>query len=415
MSWSWLGAVARSYREAYAGLPRAAWLLALLELVNRSGTMVLFFLTLYMTRRLGMSVVEAGIVMSAYGVGSMLGTYFGGRLCDRLGAYRVQKISLAVSAVLLISLQVPRGRTVMALLVLVLAVVQDAMHPANAAATAEICAPALRPKGFALHRLAANLGFSIGPVVGGYLAERDYRYLFWVDGLTSLAALALAVRFLPAAGPNGSAARTSASARPAWRNLGFLKLMPLVFGIGLIFAQFLTMFPLYLRSAYRMSESRVGSLIAVNTILIVTVEMLLMHALRRYEPARVLVPGTALLGLGFALMPFGSGPAFAVFTVVVWTMGEMLTMPMLMTVTTARADPTAIGEYQGMVGLAFAVASAAGPTLASGLYAAAGPDSVWYACGCLGILLATAFSLLRPSPGAAAEEVGPLAPEAVRS
>ncbi len=410
MDRSWLGVVAGTYREAYGGLPRAAWLLALLELVNRSGMMVLFFLTLYMTRRLGFSVVDAGYVMSAYGIGSMLGTYFGGRLCDRLGAYRVQKLSLTASAVLLVALQLPRERTGMALLVLALAAVQDALHPANAAATAEICRPELRPKGFSLHRLAANLGVSVGPVVGGYLAERDYRFLFWVDGLTSLAAAALAMLFLRTAGPHGDGRRDRAApSLPVWHNAGFLKLLPLVFGIGLIFAQFFTIFPLYLRSAYRLSESSVGSLIAINTVLIVSVEMLLMHALRQREPAHVLVPGTALLGLGFGLMPFGTGAAFAALTVVVWTMGEMLTMPMLMTVTTSRADPAAIGEYQGLTGLAFAFASTVGPTLAASLYAAAGPDSVWYACGGLGALLAAAFSLLKPS-AAAAEEIESVAP-----
>ncbi len=100
--------LARAFREAYGGLPRAAWLLALLELVNRSGTMVIFFLTTYMTRKLGFTVVEAGSVMSAFGIGSMLGTYLGGRLCDRLGAYHMQKLSLGASAVLLVLLQAPR-------------------------------------------------------------------------------------------------------------------------------------------------------------------------------------------------------------------------------------------------------------------------------------------------------------------
>ncbi len=403
-SWS---VVARTCREAYGGLPRAAWLLALLELVNRSGMMVLFFLTLYMTRRLGFSVVDAGYVMGAYGIGSMLGTYFGGRLCDRLGAYQVQKVSLAASALLLIALQVPRGRSGMALLALVLAVVQEALHPANMAATAQICAPASRAKGFALHRLAANLGISIGPVVGGYLAERDYRWLFWADGLTSLAAAGLAMLFLPTAGPHGDGRpRRAVNLRPAWRNPAFVRLLPLVFGIGLIFAQFFGMFPLYLRSAYRLTESRVGGLIAINTLLIVTVEMLLMHALRERPPARVLVAGTALLGLGFGLMPFGRSLAFAAFTVVVWTLGEMLTLPMLMALTTSRSDKAAIGAYQGWTSLAFASASAVGPALAAKLHATAGPDSVWYACACLGALLAAAFARV-PSHLTAAGERRP--------
>ena len=393
----WPSAVVRTYREAYGGLPRAAWLLALLELVNRSGMMVLFFLTLYMTRQLGFSVVQAGYVMSAYGVGSMLGTYFGGRLCDRLGAYHVQKLSLAASAVLLIVLQLPRSPWLLALLALALAAVQDALHPANAAATAQLCAPELRAKGFALHRLAGNLGVSIGPVVGGYLAQRDYRALFWVDGLTTPrrrgpGARLPAQRRAPRGAGFGALPRRRAH---AWRNLGFVKLLPLVFGVGLIFAQFFTMFPLYLRSAYGLPESSVGRLVAVNTVLIVAVEMLLMHALRHRRPEGVVAVGTVLLGLGFGLMPFGSSATYAAFTVVVWTFGEMLTLPTLMSLVTLRSDPAALGEYQGLNSLAFAAASTVGPILAAWLYAAAGGDSVWYACGGLGVLLAAGFAGLR--------------------
>jgi len=391
----WAGRLARTYREVYGGLPRAAWLLALLELVNRSGTMVIFFLTTYMTRKLGFTVVQAGSVMSAYGVGSMLGTYLGGRLCDRLGAYQVQKLSLGASAVVLIVLQWPRSAWLLALLMLALAAFSDALHPANAAATAQICAPELRPKGFALHRLAGNLGISVGPVVGGALALFDYRWLFWADGLTSLAACALALVFLRSAGPHGEAHAEAAPAVPVWRNRAFLRLLPLVFGIGLVFSQFFSTYPLYLRLHYGLSESGIGRLIAVNTLLIVTVEMLLMHALWQRSPARVVAIGTLLLGLGFGLTPFGYTVPFAVFSVVVWTLGEILTLPMLLTLTTLRSDPAAMGEYQGLTSLAFAMATTCGPLLATRLWQAAGPAWVWYACAALGATLALGFARMR--------------------
>jgi len=397
------GRLARLYREAYGGLPRAAWLLALLELVNRCGTMVIFFLTLYMTRELGFTVVQAGSVMSAYGAGSMLGTYLGGRLCDRIGAYHVQKLSLGVSAALLVALQWPRGEWVLAALLLALAAFTDALHPANAAATAQICTPELRPKGFALHRLAGNLGISVGPVVGGALAAVDYRWLFWADGLTSLLACALAFVFLRRAGPHGEThAAPARPAVPAWRNAPFLRLLPLVFGIGLVFSQFFSTYPLYLRRHYGLAESGVGRLIAVNTLLIVAVEMALMHTLRRRSPSRVIAAGTLLLGLGFGLTAFGATVPFAVFSVVVWTFGEILTLPMLLTLTTLRSDPAAMGEYQGLTSLSFAVATTFGPLLATRLWDAAGPEWVWYACAALGAAMALGFLRMR-GDGPAAE------------
>lgn len=401
----WPSRGVRLYREAYGGLPRTAWLLALLELVNRSGTMVIFFLTTYMTRKLGFTVVQAGSVMSAYGVGSMLGTYLGGRLCDRLGAYHVQKLSLGATAVVLVALQLPRSVWLLALLMLALAAFSEALHPANAAATARICTPALRPKGFALHRLAGNLGVSIGPVVGGTLALLDYKWLFWADGLTSLAACALAFVFLRSAGPIGEAlAAAPTPALPVWRNTAFLRLLPLVFGIALVFSQFFSTYPLYLRLRYGLSEAGIGRLIAVNTLLIVAVEMLLMHALRQQRPARVVAVGTLLLGLGFGLTPLGHTVPFAVFSVVVWTLGEILTLPMLLTLTTLRSDPAAMGEYQGLTSLAFAMATTFGPALSTRLWDAAGPEWVWYACAALGAALAFGFARMPGEHGADAAE-----------
>jgi predicted MFS family arabinose efflux permease len=180
-----------------------------------------------------------------------------------------------------------------------------------------------------------------------------------------------------------------------WRNRPFLRLLPLVFGIGLVFSQFFSTYPLYLRLHYGMPENGVGRLIAVNTLLIVTVEMLLMHTLRQHSPARVIAIGTLLLGLGFGLTPFGNTTSFAVFSVVVWTFGEILTLPMLLTLTTLRSDPAAMGEYQGLISLAFAMATTCGPLLATRLWEAAGPAWVWYACATLGAAMALAFARIR--------------------
>ncbi len=202
--------------------------------------------------------------------------------------------------------------------------------------------------------------------------------------------------FSPSAGPHREAhVRAAAPAPPVWRNTAFLRLLPLVFGIGLVFSQFFSTYPLYLRLHYGMVESSVGRLIAVNTLLIVSVEMLLMHGLRQRAPARVVAIGTLLLGLGFGLTPFGNTAPFAVFSVVIWTFGEILTLPMLLTLTTLRSDPAAMGEYQGLTSLAFATSTTFGPLLATRLWDAAGAEWVWYACAALGGTLALGFARIK--------------------
>jgi len=390
-----VGRVIAKYREAYSGLPKGVWMLAGVEFVNRAGTMVLFFLTLYVTQRLGFSLPQAGQIFGAYGVGSLIGTYLGGYFCDRIGAYHVQRLSLGVSGVLLILLSIPESYASVAILAFLLGSAAEALHPSNLTAVSQLCPPEMRTKGFSLSRLAANLGLSIGPVVGGYLALFSYTWLFWVDGLTSLFALALFHAFFSGqAGPVSAHSESSSTFRSPWSDRVFLLIWLLSFLVGVVFSQLFATFPLYVKQVYQLKENSIGQLIAVNTVLIVLIEMLIIHALRGHEPARVARVGVLALCTGFALMPFGRGFVYGAFTVVVWTFGEILTLPLLATLVAGRAGPTGQGKYQGLLSLSFALAMIVGPLVGAWVYNSAGPDALWFGCGALGVLLAAGFTVL---------------------
>ena len=91
------GTLIESYRSVFRGLPREVWILALVLLVNRSGTMVLPFLTLYLTTQMGYAPSEAGVFLALYGVGSVGGNALGGRLTDLVGYKGIQVTSLVGS------------------------------------------------------------------------------------------------------------------------------------------------------------------------------------------------------------------------------------------------------------------------------------------------------------------------------
>ena len=92
------------YVDSFAGLNRSVWLLSFIMFINRAGAMVLPFMSLYLTKSLNFSLTEAGYVMAAYGVGSILGAYLGGQLTDRFGFYHVQLYSLIGGSILLFAL-----------------------------------------------------------------------------------------------------------------------------------------------------------------------------------------------------------------------------------------------------------------------------------------------------------------------
>ena len=389
------------YIRAYSGLPGRAWILFAVNLINSSGSMVLFFLSLYLTRKLGFSPGKAGAVLSLYGFGSLGGAYLGGWLADRAGSISVQKASLLLCGALLIGLGQVRTAAAISPLIFVFALAAGALYPANATTMSRICPPDLQVKGFALTRLANNLGATIGPAVGGLLALRDYRLLFWADGLTSLlAAVALAALWK---GPGLEARSLQAEhvvpkpGRPPWRDGPFLLLMLIWLVWSAVFIQVFVTFPLYIRNAYGLAENRIGQLLAVNTIMIVILEMILMEKIRKYPLTRVINFSFIMLGAGLGLMPLGRGFAFAALTVAVWTFGEMLSMPLVSALIAGRADESTRGRYMGIFSLGFSLAFIIAPAAGTAVYGRFGGDVLWFGCAGVSFLLAVAFSLLRPA------------------
>jgi predicted MFS family arabinose efflux permease len=383
----------QTYLAAYEGLPRFAWLLSLVVFVNRSGSMVLFFMTLYLTQKLNLSIAAAGQMISIYGLGALVGSYAGGWLSDVIGTRKVQSLSLILSGVGFIILNHIISVVPIAILMFLLALVSEAFRPANAAAMAEICPPLLRPRAFALNRLAINLGVTIGPAVGGFLARMDYGYLFWVDAVTCFAASIILWMFYhpPAHHVQSADTETVSPYHSPLKDKIYLMMLSLVFSCALIFVQLFNSWPVYLKEIYHLLEHKIGLLLTLNAILVVLFEMPLIHQIEKSNHLKIIAIGSLFLGVGFALLPFGSGFIYGAFTVIIWTIGEILVFPLIAGFIANRADEKSRGKYLGMFNLSFSLALFIGPATGTAVYQSLGPDLLWWSCGLLGILMMTGF------------------------
>lgn len=392
-------AVARTYREAFTGLPREVWLLSAATLVNRAGTMVLPFFTLYFTQQLGLSASTAGVLMALWGVGSMLGSYSGGWLADRLDPMIVQRLSfVATGCGFLVLLQL-HSVVAVAVTVVVVGAVTDTFRPALFAATARVTRPRYRARAFALIRLATNLGMAIGPAVGGLLAAHRYAWLFVADGATCWAAALLLTLTLPRVPPPPARLADDPPAvvghRSPWRDLPFLGFLAAVFALSLVFFQLFLTLPVYLRTAWGMSERMIGGLLAFNAAVIALFEMILIRALEHRDRLRVTAVGTVLVGLGLAMLPFGRGLVFALAAMLVATLGEMLSVPTANALVADRAPEAATGSYMGAYTLAFACAFVVSPIAGLAVFDHLGGTALWLGVGCTAILAAAGFAALR--------------------
>lgn len=391
--------IARLYRDAFSGLPRDLWVLAFIALVNRSGTMVLPFLGLYFTREQGLGVAEAGRLIACYGLGSILGAWIGGWLSDRIGALATQKLSLTATGVGFMLFPLLRDPAVLAVGIFVVSVIAESFRPANMTEFAHRAAPGMQGRAFALLRLAANVGMAIGPAVGGILALYSYVWLFVGDAVTCWAAallLVLWIRPLPAEPePAADVAAAPPRARPPWRDAPFLALMAFVLLLAMCVFQVFSTLPLYLGRELGYREDAVGRLLALNAVLIVLFEMVLIHWAERHDRMRIVAVGSFLLCAGLGVLPLGRGPLFVAATVVVWSVGEMLALPLVNAVVADRAGRGMRGRYMGLYTMTFGGAFFLGPALGTWLYEHHGPATLWYAVGATAVPLVLGALALR--------------------
>jgi MFS family permease len=350
--------------------------LCLVTFVQRSGTMVLPFLTLYLTQRQGFSVQEAGGVLSLYGIGAIVGSYVGGWLSDRIGSIKAQLVSLLLATVALVGLSAMHSPLAVVVVVILWSIAAESMRPANGAALAEVSPPDLHVRAFGLRRLSTNLGMSIGPALGGLLVTWSYHWLFMIEASIGLLAAGLlwglfspTARQLPSSHSFApSTVEDGASPQSPWHDGVFLAILVLTSLLILVLFQLFGAYPLTLADVHHFPSYTIGFVFTLNTLVIVVCQVPVLHVVERFDTLRVIGVGAFLLCAGFAFLPLGTTPGLLAVTVLVWTCGEMLTTPLLESFVARRSPVENRGQYMGLFSAAFSVAFVLAPVGGTWIY-----------------------------------------------
>jgi predicted MFS family arabinose efflux permease len=359
----------------YKGLkniPRSVWLLALATLINRSGTMVLPFLAIYINKEIGVSTTAAGMVLMIYGLGALVTSPFVGKLSDKVGPLRVMRISLLITGFLLFLYSFITDYSLILIITFLWAVISEAFRPANLSLISFETSPDQRKTAFALNRLAINLGMSIGPVIGGFLTQINYSLLFYVNALTAVLSgmFLILVKIDNHSEENSGKVTKETTKHPEKKNKfalfndkRFLYLMISLLPINIVFFQFLGGLPLYIVNELHYSEATFGVLMSINTVLIVLLEVPLNNAMSNWDDRKSLALGSILAAAGFGMMAISSAIVWLVITIVIWTFGEMIFFPSSASYSSLISPEEKRGEYMGYYQMVFSFAFMFGPWL----------------------------------------------------
>jgi len=380
-----------SWREL-ARLPRRIWILSAAALINRAGTMALPFLTLYLIKAIGMTPARAGATLGLYGAVAFFAGPASGRLCDRFGAGPMMLGSLTLSGLSMLAFPFAKSEAAVAAMTVIWALTTEGFRPAVMTAISESAPPELRKQAYALNRLAVNVGMSLGPAVGGFLAAVSFPAIWLVDGATSLVAAAVLWRALPPAPKTAAEAEDAALSVQGLRDPRLRFFLLAALPVSVVFFQHEGALPVHLVRDLGLSPSFYGLLFTINTAIIVALEVPLNHATAAWSNRRILSLGSALFAAGFGAYGLASRPWHIGAATVVWTFGEMILMPAMTAYVSEISPAGRRGEYMGLYMMGFSLSFMIGPW--AGLYALDrwGAGTLWGLCFGVGMVSAALYS-----------------------
>src|SRR3954468_6195712 len=364
------------------GLPREVWLLFATNLINRAGMMVLPFLIVYLTRELGFSAGEAGLAFALYGAAAIVAGPVSGKLSDRIGALPIMRASLLMSGSVLVFFPFARSRASVYAATVLWAACAELFRPASLAAITHVVVPEQRKPAYALNRLAINLGMSIGPALGGFLAAVSFRAMFMVDAFTTLAAglvLTLANWRSPTRGSTDASDESArvVDARGVFRDRRLIVFLAATFLVGIVFYQHESALPLYMVQNLGLSPAFYGTLFTINTLLIVALEVPINRATADWPHAWSLFVGCMLFAIGFGALGVVTSATGILVTVLFWTFGEMMLFPAMAAHLGDVAPDAQRGAYMGAYSMSLSLALTVGPWVGTQLLARQGAVGVW--------------------------------------
>ncbi|TWI95062.1 putative MFS family arabinose efflux permease [Mucilaginibacter frigoritolerans] len=386
------------YKNAYTGLSRNSWYLSIVMLINRSGTMVVPYMSIYCIQQLHFTVIQAGIIMAFFGAGAISGSFIGGKLTDKIGFYDLQVGALLSGGMFFIIVGYLHSFYILCGGVFVLSFCNESVRPANSTAIAHYSTPENKTRSYSLNRLAVNLGWAFGAGLGGFIAAINYHLLFWVDGTTNIFAALMLLRLMPRANILTGIKKVNKAIKSAsaYRDGTYLLFILFTTLFSICFFQFFIMEPVFYKIEWHFNERLIGSLMALNGLMIVAVEMVLIHNLEGKRNGIIYIYlGVALAAVDFVMLNWlPPGLIAGIAIVIVITIAEMLSMPFMNAFWISRTSENNRGQYAALYSMSWSAAQILAPLIGGFVINYGGFRMLWWGLACLCTASATGFYFL---------------------
>lgn len=394
-----------SIKDTFNEYPRTFWTLVGASFIDRlGGTMIFPFFALYVTQKFNVGMTQAGVLLAIFSIAGLVGSMIGGALTDKFGRRGMVLFGLVFSALSSVSMGLVNELTHFYLLAIVVGSLSNIAGPAHQAMVADLLPEKTRAEGFGILRVAGNLAWIFGPMIGGLIAGKSYLMLFILDAITSLIVALIVFRSIPETKPQVSEtedkktlAQTFVGYRVVLADRLYLVYLLVSMLMLIAYQQMYNTLSVYLRDSHGVPERGFGALLSIDAALVVLLQFWVTRRVRDRPPMVMMAAGTALYMVGLAMFGFVSTYWLFVVAILLLTFGEMIVMPVSQALAARFAPEDMRGRYMAFFSLAWAVPSTIGPWAAGLILDNYNPDWVWYAAGIACAIAVVGFLTLHRS------------------
>ena len=381
-----------NYTGSFKGLSKEIWFLALISLINRAGTMVIPFLSLYLTKELDFSDGDAGSILAFFGIGSLLGSFLGGKLVDKIGFYKIMIFSLFITGFGFIGLQYVTSFWGLCFAIMGLMTIADMFRPAIFVSLKAYSKPENQTRSLALIRLAINLGMGIGPTLAGLIiVKQGYDMLFWIDGITCIVAIIIfyfLVKEQKRPPIEKSDTEIASEKNAVYKDKSYWIFIAICFFMGMAFFQLIITMPIYQNVQFNLTEFDTGLIMFINVAIIVVFEMPFVSYLERLKipNTKLIIYACVLFGLSFYVLVYNFWIGILIVNIVIITIAEMIGFPYTNSYAIKRAKEGYEGSYMALYAMAFSLAHIFSSKTGLEIVANFGHQVNWFVTGTYGII-----------------------------
>ena len=371
----------------YGGLPKSVYVLFVARIINRLGDFVRFFLTLYLTRVLGMTETSTGLVVTLASAAVMAGTLGGGKFADRFGRKRIMLVSQVLSAAVIGVCGFIPAHTALPALLIVSQFFLGALRPASGALVMDLTPPEKRQRAFSLLYLGINIGVALGPMIAGFLFENYRRWIFFGDAITTMVGVFLVWRFVPETSSetayrseNHRERSFDGSTFRAFLSRPVLAAFTAVLVVtSMVYSQFHFGLPLLVNEVFRDNSARFfGVISSVNAVTVIVFTPLILKLLERRAPLKNMAAGCAAYAAGFGILAITvTGYWFFLLSTVLWTWGEIIFATNVNVFISSHTPFNHRGRFNAVTHLAMSLGQTIAPAAAGVIIAGIGVRGIW--------------------------------------